>query len=91
MKGHLIFALILLCAAWTALAACPIPKGKEIQHYLKERDLNPKISVETLTFTLENLPAIILHAPISCGLQGCDYMILVQENDNCMTEAFSFF
>lgn len=90
MRSLSIFVLALLSISFSLYAACPIPQEKVLQYYLKEHDLNPKVSVEVQDFSLGQIPAKILHAPISCGLQGCDYTILVGDSSACFTEAFSF-
>lgn len=84
----LFFTLFLLVFAFQAMA-CAIPKGSETQYYIKEFGLDSKSKIEITDFTVSGLKGKRLHHKNSCGLQGCDYILLVESSAGCFTEALT--
>lgn len=82
------YTVILLTFAWQAFA-CAIPKGSEANYYIKEFGLDSKSKIEITDFTVEDLKGKRLHHQNSCGVQGCDYILLVESEPGCFTEALT--
>lgn len=83
------FILILMGLSIQAFA-CLIPKGTEVEYYNKSYGLNLKTKIEISNFSVESFKGKQLYAPLSCGIQGCDYLLLIESSAGCFTEALSF-